>query len=244
MPTNRWQSDEAKKYEDEYLASLVAAGKGTPEQVAKWWDTLDYTSQDTYTKPYIATQKAKAAADPNSPVNAQAKAEADSRDITAKIKAFTDLMHQPVMQQLLNAGNRQAQGMGGGLGSQVGNMQASGQAMQAALPYLQQRNDLYKQGLGMQSDRQLSVENLKMGYAKMQNDMATQKWAADKNQMQGLGAGIGGLAGTALGAYLGGPEGAKVGASIGVAAGGGIGSLGGPSAPAYSPYYKPSGSGY
>lgn len=185
----------------------------------------------------------------------QARAEGESRDITQKMQDFYKLMSQPVinadgttqdpiMHQLLNAGNRAGMqnGAGRGLGSNVSNLNTQAAMMQSATPYLQDRQHMAQQALGELSNRDNSLDQRRQAWTNMQNQQAQQTWAANKNQNAGIGAGIGtvagGIASTALGL------GPAPGMQVGGAMGGGIGSLAGPAAPAYNPYYKPSGGGY
>ncbi len=66
-----------------------------------------------------------------------------------------------------------------------------------------QRKGLIQQGQGLLNQRDLGLKGLELGYQQLQNQQQEQKWAAEKNQAQGIGAGIG----TAVGAlgFLGGP---------------------------------------
>lgn len=180
---------------------------------------------------------------------ASAKETSDRAGITDNIQKFIDSMgiaDPAITAQLQQRAQAQASGMRGkaGLGS-VGSYGGGGglsamgqQSINAGLDtqYALQRAGLKSQALGVMNQRDISLSQLEQGYAQMQDARDGQKWAAQQNQNQGIGAGIGAAVG-ALG-FFGGPAlgaatmsgGASLGAGFaGLASGGGGPSYSAPS---------------
>jgi hypothetical protein len=180
---------------------------------------------------------------------ASAKENADRAGITDNIQKFIDSMgiaDPAISAQLQQRAQAQSSGMRGkaGLGS-VGSYGGGGglsamgqQSINAGLDtqYAMQRAGLKSQALGVMNQRDISLSQLEQGYAQMQDARDGQKWAAQQNQNQGIGAGIGAAFG-ALG-FIGGPAlgaatmsgGASLGAGFaGLASGGGGPSYSAPS---------------
>lgn len=155
--------------------------------------------------------------------------------ITKRIQEFADktaTTDPAILDQLRRWGTSQGQqqagaagvwgaGAGGGL-SQLGQ---AGIATDLQTKYSLQQQGLHEQALGLLNQRDIGLGQLALGYNQLLQSQADAKWAAQKNQAQGIGAGVGTIGGAILGGYLGGPEGAAAGMKIGSSAGGGIGGL-------------------
>lgn len=145
---------------------------------------------------------------PNAQQNAQVDANERRRaDITNQLQAFVDElrrdvdMSDPVFAGLIRAGQAEAgaainqSGVRGGLAD----LTTAEAAQRNALPYLAQRRQMLQQGLGMLSNRDISLEQLDQGWNEInmkrtaaENQLAMQQWAEGKNKAQGIGAAIGG----------------------------------------------------
>lgn len=249
--------------DDSQVAAYVAK-QSANDPYTKWWNSLKPEEQAFYKSKYgdnrqaiMNSQEYKQSQDPayQKAQQQQASDEAESKDITAEIHKFYNLMSQPsvdaqgnyvdpIAKQLAAAGNRAGmQQASNGLGSQVGNLVNNAQVMQATVPYMQHKQDMAQQALGTMSQRNLNLNDQRLAMTKYQNDLATQKWAGQANQNAGVGSLIGGVAGAALGTFalpgLGTAAGAKLGSSLGE----GLGTMTA-GTPIYSNYYKPSGGGY
>lgn len=157
---------------------------------------------------------------------------AAKQSINDKINAFINEMKgapsagDPVMRQLQHSG-QQAAGMASGRAgisarSGLAGVQAASVTQANVLPYLQQRQQLYSQGLGLLNQRDLGLGALEQGWQQLQNSQANAAWAAQQNQNQALGSALG----TGLGAVVGGYFGnAKMGMEFGSQFGGGLGGM-------------------
>lgn len=180
--------------------------------------------------------------------------EARKADVTAQLQSFVDGLNRPIQnpdgsyadsvaQQLARAGASQAgsaarnQGLTGGI-----TVAAAQQGTQAALlPYLQQRESMKQQGLGMLANRDASLEQMQQGWqsldlqrTQLEDQRAMNEWAGQQNEAQGTWGAVGAIAGGIVGS-AGGPAGAATGAQVGSSALGALGGLGAPASPTYRP---------
>lgn len=204
-------------------------------QTAQWMETVgnDPKNQNLVNAVQSgAGQGGAAAVDP---------AVARRADITRQLQQFADMLAQPVVgpdgrptdpivKQLAqigtSAGIRSANqsGIQGGAATSIG--EAS--AMQNALPYLQQRQSLQAQALGMIKNDALTNEQLDQGAyglglqsQQLNNQVAMGNYNNQVNNAQSIGGTILGALGTGVGAYLGNPQlGAQIGTGLGGALGG------------------------
>lgn len=122
-----------------------------------------------------------------------------------------------------------------GVGGPLAGANAVESANSAALPYLQQRESLLQSALGLQNNRSLGLEDRRQGAAglnlqqqQFNNGVATNQWAADQNNQQGILGAIGGVGGAIVGGIAGGPQGAVAGAKTGAGLLAGVGSAAAP----------------
>jgi hypothetical protein len=192
---------------------------------------------------------ADAAANPQA-----APAPDENAAVMARIKAFTDElarapgMDDPVFAGLIGAGRAAASQSIGQTGIRGGlaDLATAQMAQKTALPYLQQRQSLRAQGLGMQSQQGLGMDAADRGWAsldlqaqQMKAGEAEKMWAQQQNQGQSVGSAIGGALGLGAGVLAAGLSGGALAPAIPAFAAGGSaigGGIGGQSATPYKPY--------
>jgi hypothetical protein len=175
----------------------------------------------------------------------QNQAQIESDRINAQMDAMIDELSRPVIDPvtgqatdsvydtLLKGGatagatSAAMRGVGGPLAAQ----NSVDSANSAALPYLMQRQGLLANAINARSQRDLgieaqrqSAEQLRLQQQQFNNNVATNNWAAQQNQLQGVLGGIGAAVGGIGGAYVGGPAGAAAGAQLGSGLFAGLGS--------------------
>lgn len=168
---------------------------------------------------------------------------AERQTISGQIQQFVDSLkgpigddpvYQQISRQAINAAQAQAgrAGMSGRSGLAATNAAAVTQSTSA--PYYAARQSALAGGLQLQNQRDLGLGDLKLRKEALDKQLAEAQWAAQQNQAQGIGAGIG----TAVGAlgFIGGPALGAATMAGGAALGGGLGGLvGAPPAPSYRP---------
>lgn len=177
---------------------------------------------------YRAKAKEKAATQ-NAPVDPR---EAERGNLTKWITEFTQSMgrpvdmNDPVFASLSNMGSARASMGVGQSGIRVGRGGLGEAAIQqganaAVTPYLQQRQSMYQQGLGMLDSRQRGIEQLQQGayglnlqQQQMRNGINQQQYGQAADAAGGAGGiwggVLGGLAGAGLAAATGGATAAAI----------------------------------
>lgn len=180
---------------------------------------------------------------------------ADPRErLRSSIQAFVDELGKmpgsdnPVFSGLINAGRAAASQRIGATGVRGGfaDLVSADSAQRSVLPYLQQREGMRMQGMGLLNNVDATTDQMNQGWAQLdlrrQEAEANQRerlWAQQQNQGQGLGSVIGGglgLAGGLAATIATGGAAAPLIAPLmagGSAIGGG---LGGMSSPQFQPY--------
>ena len=178
---------------------------------------------------YRAKAKEKAAMSQPQPVDPR---EAERGNLTKWITEFTQSMgrpvdmNDPVFASLSNMGSARASMGVGQSGIRVGRGGLGEAAIQqgannAVTPYLQQRQQMYRQGLGMLDGRQRGIEQLQQGayglnlrQQQMQNGINQQMYGQQADQAGGQGGiwggVLGGLAGAGLAVATGGATAAAI----------------------------------
>lgn len=248
---------------DEFARKIGYEGTSDPR-----WQTFLRMGNETFKSGKLAPGAKPAAAGPTGPTAAdQANAARTQQrgDVTKQIQDFINRMNQPsvgpdgkiidpVVKQLatmgMNTGMQGAndRGIAGGAASSAGRAMAEANS----LPYLQQKNQLAQQGIGMLANQQASNESLDQGLERLRQGAygldLTAKGMNDQQQMNAYGQkvagaqGIGGMIGGAIGGigagiFSGGnPAAIGAGLSAGASIGGGIGGQTAGSAPSLAPY--------
>lgn len=205
----------------QWIYALAQRTGKPPEDVARWYASLPASDK------YMMQQQGRSAATPwggsaldqvaqaylkgSQGQQEGAKVQADMQRVTAEIQRFRDMLSQPIQdsygnykdsiaQQLAYAGQQRAQqvagaGMRGGISPQI----AQATTQSALLPYLQQRQQNLMQTDQLLNNRQMGLEQLRQGWAGIQNSQAQQQWAAQMNQAQGGAGMVGGVIGAVAG---------------------------------------------
>jgi hypothetical protein len=150
----------------------------------------------------------------------------DPNSIDAQIQAYINGLqgpatNDPVYQSLYQSGNAQGQQQASQAGIQGGYSQLMGQrsAGAAALPYLQQRQNLALQGMSLLNQRDIGLKQYGLNALQVQNGITQQNYGMAQNQAAGpLSAGLG-LVGTLASAYTGVPGLGAAGSSLGAGLG-------------------------
>lgn len=175
------------------------------------------------------------------PANARA---AQQMDTTAQIKDFIARMSAPVvdaqgritdpiLKQLATIGYNGGMNAAGdrGIAGGAASSQAAAMAQQTGLPYLQQRQSLAAQGLGLLNNNTLTSEQLaqnayglNLQAQGLNNQLALGQYGQQVQGAQGVGSIIGGGLGALVGglATAGNPAGIGAGLTAGASIGGGI----------------------
>lgn len=140
--------------------------------------------------------------------------------LTDRISRFVEALGQPIGMEnpifasLVNMGRSRASQQVGASGVRVGRGGLGELAIQQGVnqsvtPYLQQREQMQMQGLGLLNNMQISDEQLAQGAYQLEmqrqqidNNAAMQRYATGKDQAGGLGGTFGALGGAALGTIL------------------------------------------
>ena len=136
----------------------------------------------------------------------------------------------PIAKQLIATGQNVAerQAAARGIGGPLGATAAMTTAQSAIQPYLAQRQAQALQTLGQAAQYDLGLGQLDLQQLQMNNQVALQDWAAQKNQAQGVGAAVGTAVGAIPMLIPGGQAIAPFTMAAGGALGGGLGGLGSP----------------
>lgn len=233
--------------------SVLRKGGVSVDEFTGWGgdigDRKSFTSDEEYQKAILQWMGLES--EPNQP--GAAGAEPGREDLMGKMQQFYDQLTKgipdddPTAQYIQRHAANIAQAYGGRSGltarSSLGAGAAAAQTQNELRQYDFQRKQLGSQVLGLMNQRDIGLGQLQQNFANQQNSLAEQQAAFKQNQAQGIGAILGGVAGTAIGAYAGGPMGAAAGGTAGSQLGGGIGGLFGGMGSGAPQYRQPGGLG-